>query len=266
MMLGVFTDEDKTARLSQERRRKAFDEHRLRKSAREYDCDFRKIRRLQPEGARRALLPYLRRRTPVLLRIDRPDHWVALVGAERGKILLLDSIEPSALCVASWNQLRRRWVVEETRTANARYDFFPVIPRFRVLTRPNLSLGHVRQLRRRENRDIAHFWNDYVADLLDIGRVRSAQSEKVRSLGEFLARHEGMILDQVEHWHGGLDRRRAERVIRHLRFVADTLGMVISRKELNRAIASTAVLLTLWAEGERKGKPIYRKSKPRSRS
>ena len=268
VVLGISAEEEGIFRLARTRRSTDLLAARLRLAAGEYGCSLSRIRRLHPEGARRALLPYLRRGIPVLLRLSDPDRWVTLVRVERGKIILMDGIEPAVLNILTSGQLLRRWARDEEEARTDRsppYDFFPVVPQFPIRTHLRLSVSRVRFLRRPENREISRLWDDYAADLLDLCKVRSPRSERVLSLGRFLARHEEMILDQVDFWHGALDGDRARKVLGHLNFIADTLGMIIPEKEEKKAIAGIAVLLTLWAEGERKGEPIYPRIRPGGR-
>ena len=66
-----------------------------------------------------------------------------------------------------------------------------------------------------------------------------------------------MIVGQIAYWHGGIERNAAEKVLRNLRFVADTHGLVVHRDDEKRAIAGLTAVLTLWA-GSRYGVgPVY---------
>ena len=269
-LLGVAAHENEIAKAARTRRKHGTDDDQLRRAARKYACQFPLVRRLDPERARRDMATYLRRGIPVLLCLDEWEHWVTIARQERGQFIVLDSMDNAVLSILPWPRLRKRWVYHEPddydREARHTYfDFHPVIPRFRVRTRPHLSGARVRHLRRAENRLISYRWNEYVADLMDLCRPRTPLSENVLSLGEFLRRHEKMILQQVNHWHGDVNLPAAARTLHHLRFVADTLGMVIPEKWEKRTIAGITALLTLWAEGEVNGEPLYPTVRPRRR-
>ena len=101
-------------------------------------------------------------------------------------------------------------------------------------------------LRRPENRMLAQRWDEYVEDLLNLCRPRTVLSRKVFSLGEFLRRHKGMILDQVSFWHGTVDRSSINKIVNNMHFVADTYGLVIREGDEKRSIASITAILMLW--------------------
>jgi len=251
-VLGVTADEDEIAKIARTRRASGTDETQMERAARAYGCGFAMERKLSPERARRGLLGHLRKGIPVVVCSDNWDHWITVVKAEGGKFLVMDSLDPAVLVVLSWPQLRRRWLVreeheEDTEEVLTYYDYFPVVPRFRMRTRPKLSIARARFLRRPENRLLARMWDDYVADLLGLCRLRTPLSANVLSLGEFLRRHEKMILAQLRSWHAAVERDRGKKLLKNMRFVADAMGMVIHAHDEKRVIAGLAVLLTLWA-------------------
>jgi hypothetical protein len=207
------------------------------------------------------LTGFLRSRTPCLICVHQWKHWVAVVKEEKGKFLLLDSEDAAVLTIVGWQELEARWgfsiddangYPEETL-----YDLYPLSPRFRAQVRANFSLSRARYLRRPENRELAQLWDEYLEDLLHICKPRNPLSEHAVSLGEFLRRHEGMIVDQIAYWHGQIEPKAVRKVLRSLRFVADTHGLVVHLDDEKRAIAGLTALLTLWA-GSRYGiGPVY---------
>jgi hypothetical protein len=238
------------------------DEAGLRRAARSYDCDLPMVRRLNPDRARRELVGYLRRGIPCLLCIQEWGHWVTVVKEEKGQFILLDSEEPAVLAVAGWTKLKRMWAYHEAdefdeETVHTFFDIHPLLPRGRRRTRARFSLDRARYLRRKSSRDLARLWDVYVDDLLAICRPRVPQSRDVFSLGEFLRRHESMILDQLDYWHGGIERRAAARVLERMHFVADTYGLVILQGDEKRAIAAISIILGLWASAHYGVGPVY---------
>lgn len=222
------------------------------RAARYYDCDLGMIRRHQPESARTELIKYLRRGIPVLICIYEWSHWVTVVKAESGKFILLDSREEAVLTILTWQELKRRWVYKEQDEFDEKhwekiYDLHPVVPRFRVQTKAKFSIEFARYLRRPENRALSRLWDHYLADLMTIAKPRTRLSKRVFSLGEFLRRHEQMILDQVDYWHGSISRKAAFKVLQNMHFVADTYGLVIHDEDEKRAIAGITSILALWA-------------------
>ena len=262
MTLGVFADEKTIARIAGTHWWTGTDETQLARAAKEFNCTLRVIRRHNVEQARRELIAFLRRGIPVLLCVYEWSHWVTVVKAESGKFILLDSKDKAVLTIHTWSELKKNWVYHERDEQDRRhvetlYDFHPVEPKFRVRTKARFSLSLAKHLRRRANRRLSRYWDDYVSDLLTICTPRTALSARVLSMGEFFRRHEQLILDQVEHWHGSVNRRKAGRVLQNMHFVADTYGLVIHAGDEKRAIAGITAILTLWAAAEHGVKEVY---------
>lgn len=237
------------------------DEEGLARAARRYDCELEMVRKHDPERARRELVRYLRKGVPCLICIDEWDHWVTVVKEEKGQFILLDSQEHGVIVIASWGKLRRMWVhhqpdeVDEDMVRTV-YDLHPLVPKRRVRTRARFSLERARALRR--NRELARLWDVYVEDLLEICRPRTPRSENVISLGEFLRRHQAMILEELDYWHGEIQLGAARKVLDNMHLVADTYGLVIAADDEKRAIAAIGIILALWAAAAYGIDPVYR--------
>ena len=261
--LGIFADEGTITKLARTRSSSGTDEHQLARAARAFGCNLPTIRRHSPESARSELLSFLRRGIPVLVCVYEWSHWIAVVKAERGKYITLDSRDKAVLTILSWSELKNRWVYHEQDTQDEThweriYDFHPVVPRFRVRTKAKFSITRAHYLRRPENRALALHWDQYVADLLEICKPRTSLSRKVFSMGEFFRRHEEMILDQVDYWHGSIKRKDAGKILHHMHVVADTYGLVIHTEDEKRAIAAITAILAYWTAGESRIEPVYR--------
>lgn len=252
--LGIFAEEGTITRIAGSRSANGTDETQLGRAARYYNCELEMVRKHDPESARLALMDYLRKGIPSLLCVYEWSHWVTVVKAERGKFILLDSRDQAVLTILSWTELKNRWVFYEQDEYDEEhwdtlYDFHPVVPKVRVQTKARFSIARAHYLRRKENRNLARTWDEYVADLMTIAKPRTSLSRKVFSLGEFLRRHEQMILDQVDYWHGAIDRKSAYKILQNMHLVADTYGLVIHDEDEKRAIAGITSILTLWASG-----------------
>ena len=265
IMLGVLVDERKITKIAGSNG-SGTDERSLARAARRFGCVLQEIRLKDAAEARRELTGYLRDGIPCLICVHKWKHWVAVVKEEKGKFLLLDSEETAVLTIVNWRQLEAMWGFstgsrDGSSEAEILFDLYPLSPRFRVQVRANFSLGRARYLRRPENRKLAQLWDEYLEDLLRICKPRNPLSENVVSLGEFLRRHEGMIVDQIAYWHGRIESKAVRKVLRSLRFVADTHGLVVHLDDERRAIAGLTALLALWA-GSRYGiGPIYEAQK-----
>ena len=262
VMLGILTDEDQITKLAGSRWWAGTDEFQLAKAARRFNCELTVCRRYDSEVARRELNGYLKKGIPVLLCVQEWSHWITAVKEEKGKYIILDSHEKAVLNILSWRELNKEWTYHERddrdkRAVQTIYDFHPVIPRFRVRTKARFSVTRARYLRKPNNSGFARLWNEYLGDLLNLCRPRTMQRSQVISLGEFLRRHEAMIVDQIDLWHGWIDRGQARRVLRRLHFVADTYGLVLSAQDEKRGIAGITAILALWAAGEYGVFPVY---------
>jgi hypothetical protein len=260
--LGIFAEEGTITRIAGSRSAYGTDETQLARAARYYNCTLGMVRRHDPESARTELKEYLRRGIPSLICVYDWSHWVTVVKAERGKFILLDSRDEAVLTILSWTELKNRWVYYEQDEYDedhweTLYDFHPVKPRFRIQTKARFSIARAQYLRRAENRSLGHSWDQYVADLMTIAKPRTSLSRKVFSLGEFLRRHEQMILGQVDYWHGAIDRKAAFKILQNMHLVADTYGLVIHDEDEKRAIAGITSILTMWAASNYGVAPVY---------
>jgi hypothetical protein len=260
--LGIFADENDITKIARTRSAYGTDEVQLQRAARVYHCDMLVIRRHNAERARQELNTYLRKGIPSLLCVYEWSHWVTVVKAEGSKYIVLDSRDKAVLSILTWGELKSRWVYKEQDEEDEShwesiYDFHPIVPRFRIRTKARFSIARAKFLRRAENRMLARFWDQYVADLLSLCRPRTILSKKVISLGEFFRRHEDVILEQVDYWHGGIDRQEAYKVLQNMHFVADTYGLVIPLDNEKRAISGITAIMTMWAAGRYGAKPVY---------
>ncbi len=243
--LGVSASEREISGLAGGRRRTGTNERQLRRAARAFGCDMPVIRKLDEDSARRCLADHLDRGLPVLLCVDEWDHWITVVKGQGGRFIALDSRDPAVLTIIPWRALRRRWAYHPRAEGSPReiYDLHPVLPRFRVATRPHFSLARAVFLRQRRNRDLVRNWEVYVDDVQRLSRRRTPLSEHAVTFGEFLRRHRAKLLEEVRHWSGPEGRRKAARILSNLRFVADTHGLVVRLADETRAVAGLAMLL-----------------------
>ena len=247
--LGRLVDEDKIATIAKTHWWSGTDEIKLARAARAFDCDLPILRTRDSRRARRMLLDHLRRRIPVLLCVDDWSHWITAVRYEGSRFVVIDSNLDPVLNLLSWAQLDRRWAYldhdYDENDPPRIYDLHPVRPRFRVTVKADLSIARLRYLRRPENRLLSLHWNEYLEDLLEICRPRSALQENPLSMGEFLRRNQDLILSRVTYWHGEVDRERVAKLLGNFRFVAETYGLVIPKNLTRRAVADMAILVTM---------------------
>ncbi len=231
------------------------DEVGLARAARAFDCDLPLVRRTDPGRARRALTRYLSQRIPVLLCVDNLEHWITAVRHEGNRFVIIDSKQEPVLNVVSWPALRNRWkYTDEEFETDYEYegdvpmifDLHPVKPRFRVQVNADFSVKRAQYLRRKENRNLALHWDEYLGDLLEICRPPTTRATSVITMNEFLRRYQELLISRLVYWHGGIERQQAMKLLRNFRFVAETYGLVIPTSGTRRAIADLSILLSLW--------------------
>jgi hypothetical protein len=252
IMLGEIVDEKNVARVAGTHWWAGTDEIKLARAAKAYDCEMKIIRRTNPLQARRDLLRALKRGHPSLLCVDNWSHWLTVVGAEKGKIITIDSEEDPVVCVQNWRTLKRRWAFEESdpddpTASRTLYDLHVIVPRFRVRTHARFSLKRARYLRRPENTSFASHWDEYFNDLSHICVPRTPRSERVLPMGELLRRHGNMIRSQIAFWHHAARREQVGRILRNMKFVADTYDLVVRIDDEKKAIAALTANLAFWA-------------------
>ena len=237
------------------------DEIRLARAAREFDCDLMLERRRDDEQARKLLVRYLREGTPVLLCVDEWAHWITVVRAEGSRFVVIDSNTDPVLNVQTWPQLRNRWRYHDTdydkKDPPRLYDLMAVVPRFRTAVKADFSISRVKFLRRPENKHLALHWNEYLEDLLAICRPPSTRVVSPLSMGEFLRRHQELLVSRLVFWHGAVGREEVLRVLRDLRFVSETYGLVIPASASRRAVADLSILVALWSAASRGVDAMY---------
>ncbi|MGD8699326.1 MAG: cysteine peptidase family C39 domain-containing protein [Gemmatimonadales bacterium] len=260
LMHGILASEWEIGRLAGTSH-EGTDEAQLELAARHFGCELPTIRQHEPDAARQELTGYLRQGVPCLLCVDEWDHWVTAVHTEKQQYIVLDSERSEVIVVLDWPRLSRLWVYHEENEGAVQtlYDLHPLLPKRRVPTRARFSLERAHQLRQPEYRRLAELWDRYVEDLIGIGRPHERQGGRAVALGEFLRRHAALLREQLEEWHGQIDRVAAGQVLERMRFVADTYGLVIRQRDEKRVLSAVSMILALWAAGEFGIEPLFRR-------
>lgn len=248
--LGRLADESTISQVAHPHWWAGTDEVKLARAARAFDCDLPFIRRTDPDRAYQALARYISQRLPVILCVDDWGHWITVVRHEHERFVVIDSKSAPVLNVLSWGSLRNRWQYveyDDWDEPQTLFDLHPLKPRFRVNVKAQFSVERAHFLRRAENADLAEHWDEYLGDLLEICRPRSARSCEALSMNEFLRRHQELLVSRVVYWHGDVHRDQVLRILRNFRFVAETYALVIPASSTRRALTDLSMLLALWA-------------------
>ena len=190
----------------------------------------------------------------MILCVDEWGHWVTVVRREGERFVIIDSKTEPVLNVVTWNHLRNRWGYaewedydEDEDECPVYFDLHPVKPRYRTPIKAHFSVERAQHLRRPENADLAQHWDEYLGDLMEICRPRRFRGTSALSMGEFLRRHQDMLVSRIRFWHGHIERSAIERVLKNFRFVAETYGLVIPARGARQALVDMTVLLSMWA-------------------
>jgi hypothetical protein len=238
------------------------DEINLTKAAAFFDCELQTVRSRRAEIARKRLTHFLKKRIPVIVCVDEWEHWIVVVRSENGgRFVIIDSDLDPVVMVLSWKQLERRWryrdVDYDEEEPPLLYDMHPVVPRFRVAVSAGISVAKARHLRQAKHARLAHHWNTYLEDLLEVCRPPNVRMIKPLSMAEFLRRNSELVVSRVLYWYGDIERKCVEELLADYRFVAETYGLVIPEAKARRAVADLAILATLWATANRGSAAMY---------
>ncbi|MDH4045852.1 MAG: hypothetical protein OEW06_15495 [Gemmatimonadota bacterium] len=242
LALGIVADEGVLTRVSGATEAGA-DERDLARAAERYGCTLAGERVDSAVDARQRLAVHLRAPTPVLLCVDQWSHWVTAAGMEGDTVVLLDSRERSVFQTVGWSVLQHR-LAYRSRRARVSYDLHPVIPK-RPVPRARFSIPRVDFLLSDEQRDLVRTWSAYLAALLPVSAMPSAQTAWTVAIGDRLREHAATLL-------GGLPTRhalRSHRSLSHAAFVADTHALeaavdaagdvaAVARQIAERAVAA----------------------------
>lgn len=249
LILGIVEEEEAIARAAGTDET-GTDETELATAARRYGCELLFLRHREPEAARRDLRAYLGRGLPVLLCINEWNHWVTAVREEHGDFVVLDSHDTAVIRILPWGTLGKALAYHDAAGAEPLFDLHPVVPRTTSRSRATLSVDRARYLVSPENREFAQLWGAVVKDLLALAVPREAQITWSVPFGTLLRRQEDVILDQLDYKQGSLTRETARRLLRHLRFAADTYELAIRPEDEGHAQAAVGAILARWAAGE----------------
>ncbi|KPK05279.1 MAG: hypothetical protein AMS20_06985, partial [Gemmatimonas sp. SG8_28] len=110
-------------------------------------------------------------------------------------------------------------------------DLHPLVPRRIVGLRPELTIGRARFLQQWEHQDVARQWNRYLADACEVFGRGNGEEVTLLSPGDFFGRQEPVLLDAVCPSNASGQRSRARRLLRGMRFIADTYGLRLAELE-----------------------------------
>jgi hypothetical protein len=240
--LGVFVHEDELARLAGSDVVRGTDERQLARAAHRFRTDLPVVRRGTVAGARAEIEAWLQRGIPVLLCLDQWDHWVTVVAADEGHVVLFDSKFDAPLLVTPWDEVTARLVYQERRGAawtRALYDIHPTLPR-RHGFRLRLTPPRARHLLRPDQVTLAARWDDHARHVLALALPVGDQMEFGTPLADFAASRRMAILERAAAGRAPLDHGAAARTLEGIAFAATLYGAVLPPDAEHRAVEQLA--------------------------
>lgn len=249
LSLGIFADEDDIAAIAGSSARDGTDEVGLGRAASAFGTRLEVVRRRTARGARRALDRWLDQGVPVLICVDQWDHWVAAVGTDGERYVLLDSqrSRSSVLVIARWDALAPRLVYRRPRLGGLwttrLYDLQPVVPHRIPGTRFRLTPNRAEFLMN-GGAWLAGRWDEYAKQLRSA--VPDPSANQGTTLAGALEARRATLLDLVADQRGAPRRAAASAVIDGAVFVADLYDMRVPAgraDDVIRAMAPAVVRL-----------------------
>ena len=132
------------------------------------------------------------------------------------------------------------------------FDLYVLHPRFKATSAAQFTLERARFLQRRSNAHLLAQFDQYLSDLLGIATsVARLRTMETLSMAEFLRRHQKMLIATVQAWPHKATDAQLRRILKNMRFVAETYGLVIRAEDEKRSIAAFAALLMSWATDDK---------------
>lgn len=94
--------------------------HGLAKGAKSFGMTLSEITEFSEKKAKQLLLMFLKRKIPLLLSVDKDEHWIAAIGYKKKKIIIADSGMITVRHHVTWKYIAKRMFFEK------RYDMFPL--------------------------------------------------------------------------------------------------------------------------------------------
>lgn len=256
VMLGQFRDEKYIAKKAGSTWWYGTDEIGLAKAARAMNCTWKYFRHADKAEALKRLRRYLKKGIPCILSVDSWEHWFTVLSAEKDRFVVVDSSRDTVIAVFSERTLLQRWYYED-ETEVPSYDGYAIIPNYKVKTKAKFTVERAAIVMRKRNADLAMQWDTYFNDLVHICKPHSPNAKRTISVTEFLRRHENMLVRVVANWHGSPSYAELRKVLRNLKFVAETYDLLIYMQDQKKALVDLASLLMMYACGKYGMDPLY---------
>lgn len=257
VMLGRFENEREIAKKAGSTWWYGTDEIGLEKAAAAFDCSMKHFNDDNKNKAAAALINQLKNGLPCILSVDNWEHWFTVINYQKNKFIVVDSGLEKVIAVYTTNQLLKRWVYTDRETGISSYDGYALTPKFKVITKANISLEKARYVMRDRNRQLAEKWDTYFNDLINICRPRYSSIKRIISFKTFLQRHEKLLVTQVANWHGTPQYSELTKILRNLQFVAEVYDLVIYTDDQKKALVDLASVLMMYSCGKYGMDPIY---------
>lgn len=257
IMLGIFKDEDEIGITAGSTWWGGTDEIGLARASRRYNCKMKYFQSSNPNDARRALNELLKKRIPCILSVNNWGHWLTVVSYSKGNYVVVDSELDDVITVFNSKQLLRKWKYKDPYDGRISYDAYALLPLFKVDTRAKFTIEKAIELSYEKNKDLARKWDEYFMDLISVARPRTKLTLNYITFSEFLRRNRKNLVSRVANWHGMPSASELNRILHHMKFIADVYDLIIPIEDEKKALIDMSAVLMMYSCGKYGMDPVY---------
>jgi hypothetical protein len=255
VMLGIFKNEREIGKAAGVTWWAGTDEIGLARAAKKYNCQMKYFRESRGKNALEVLNKKLKKGYPCILSVENWEHWLTVLGYQKNKYIIVDSSLDKVVNILTSSQLLKKWKFVEDEVVS--FDGYAIVPTFKVNTLAVFSLAKAKEVMYTRNEQLAHKWDTYFNDLINICRPRTPLSYNIITFNEFLRRNEKALIKEVAFWHGTPTKDELRKVLHNLLFVAEVYDLVIYEEDEKKALIDLASILMMYSCGKYGMDPIY---------
>ncbi|MCX6151983.1 MAG: cysteine peptidase family C39 domain-containing protein [Ignavibacteriales bacterium] len=255
VMLGIFKNERDIGKAAGVTWWAGTDEIGLARAAKKYNCRMKYFRESRSKDALEELNKRLKKNYPCILSVSNWGHWLTVLGYQKNKYIIVDSSQDRVVNILTPSQLLKKWKYVEDDVVS--FDGYAIVPMFKIDTFAVFSLEKAHTVMYKRNEKLAHKWDTYFNDLINICRPRTPLSSHIITFNEFLRRNEKALVKEVAFWHGTPTKYELKKVLHNLQFVSEVYGLVIYEDDEKKALIDLTSILMMYACGKYGMDPIY---------
>lgn len=255
VMLGIFKNERDIGKAAGVTWWAGTDEIGLARAAKKYNCNMKYFRESRGKFALEELNKRLKKGYPCILSVNNWGHWITILSFHKNRYIVVDSSQDKVIDILTPSHLLKKWKFVEEDVVS--YDGYAIIPDFKVDTLADFSIERARAVMYKKNEQLAHKWDTYFNDLINVCRPRTPLASHITTFNEFLRRNEKVLIKEIAFWHGTPTKQELKKVLRNMQFVAEVYDLVIYDEDEKKAVIDLASILMMYSCGKYGMDPIY---------